>query len=226
MKLMHALIAIPVCLLISACGGSSSSTPNQQPVTPTPTTATSLAYTDPTPAEGEWALVKDASSTSTHLVLNLVGPTGALFRGVGFNLKADTTKVAFSRFLDGNGVSLGFMVDKGVLHDLDETSKAVACIASAAGVKGDTLSVGLWQKCKRFEIPPKGYADQPRGSSVMNDAMDCSSAPVLQVALDLAKNATPGQATLAITKAAAVPNEVTKDLPLRTTVRTGTLTLN
>lgn len=225
MKLMHTIFVIPACLLISACGGSSNSTPAQPSTPQAPTAATSFVYADPTPADGEWALLKDAASTPTHLVLDLVGPTGSLFRGVGFNLKADPAKVAFSRFQDGNGVSLGYMLDKGVLHDLDEASQSVACLASAAGVKGDTLSVGLWQKCQRFEIPPVGYADQPKGSGVMNDAMDCSSAPVLQVALDLAKDALPGDAVLTITKAGAVPSDVTKDIPLRTVVRVGTLTL-
>ncbi|BDU71435.1 hypothetical protein [Mesoterricola silvestris] len=219
MKPMHMLLAVPACLLISACGGSTSSAPAA------PVTATALAYTDPTPAAGEWALVKDPVSTPTRLVLDLVGPSGFLFRGVGFNLKADTGKVAFSRFQDSKGVSLGFMADKGILHDLDEASHAVPCVASAAGTKNDTLSVGLWQKCQRYEIPPAQYAPQPLGSGVMNEAMDCKSSPVLQVALVLAKDALPGAVTLTVTKAGAVPSEVTKDIPIQAVVKVGTLTL-
>lgn len=221
MKHMTTFMAAPALLLLLACAGSSTTS------TPAPQTATSLAYTDPTPAAGEWALVKDAgASTPKRLVLNLVGPTGALFRGVGFNLKADATKVAFSRFRDDAGVSLGYMVDKGVLHDLDEASKPVPCLMSVAGVKADLLSVGIWQKCLRFEIPPAGYAAQPTGSKIMNDAMDCSTTPVLQVALDLVPGAAPGDVALAVTKAAIIPNHGKNvDVPLKATVRLGTLAL-
>jgi len=219
MKSMKTLLAAPAILLLVACGGGSDSSPKKK--------VAGMTYTDPTPAAGEWALLKDAAaSTNKRLVLNLMGPTGSLFRGVGFNLKVDTTKVAFSRFRDANGVSLGYMLDKGVLHDLDVSSQAVPCLTSAAGVKVDTLSVGIWQKCLRFEIPPAGYVAQPIGSQNMNDAMDCSTAPVLQVALDLAKDATPGGVTLDVTKAAIIPNHGKNlDLPLKATVRVGTLTL-
>lgn len=220
MKYKNMLLAVPALLLISACGGGHDSTQ-------APASATSISYTDPARAAGEWALLKDASaSTNKRLVLNLVGPTGSLFRGVGFNLKVDTGKVAFSKFRDDNGVALGYMLDKGVLHDLDESSQPMACVATAAGVKGNILSVGLWQKCLRYEIPPDNYAAQPLGSRVMNDAMDCSTNPVLQIALDLGKDAAPGDVLLAITKAAIIPNHgKSMDLPLKTTVRVGTLTL-
>lgn len=220
MNSMKTLLAAPAILFLLACAGSSSSTP-------APQVASSIAYTDPTPAAGEWALVKDTgASTSKRLVLNLIGPTGALFRGVGFNLKADPTKVAFSRFRDDAGVSLGYMIDKGVLHDLDEASRPVPCITSVAGVRADLLSVGIWQKCLRFEIPPEGYAAQPSGSRIMNDAMDCSTTPVLQVALDLAQGATPGEVALTVTKAAIIPNHGKNvDLPLKATVRVGNLSL-
>ena len=216
---MNTLFAVPAILLLVACGGGSDPAP-------APVQVSGMTYTDPVPAAGEWALLKDAqASTKTRLVLNLMGPTGSLFRGVGFNLKADASKVTFSKFQDAKGVSLGYMIDKGVIHDLDESSQPVSCVASAAGVKADTLSIGLFQKCKRFTIDPS-YYPQPKGSINMNDAMDCSTVPVLQVALDLAKGVTPGVVSLAVTKAAIIPNHGTNmDVPLKATVRVGTLTL-
>ncbi len=220
MKNWNSLIAAPFLLVFLACGGSSSRTAS------TPEKATSMTYTDPVPAAGEWSLLKDpAASTPTRLVLNLVGPTGTLFRGVGFNLKVDSQKVTFSTFKDGNGVSLGYMNDKGILHDLDDASKAVPCLASAAGVKGDTLSVGIWQKCLRFTGYPSYYGT-PTGTALMNDAMDCSTTPVLQVALDLGKDVLPGEVSMVISKAAIIPNHgKSVDLPLSATVRVGTLAL-
>lgn len=219
MKSMKTLFALPVILLLVACSGGSNSAPTTVQVS-------GMTYTDPVPDTGEWALLKDPqASTKTRLVLNLVGPTGSLYRGVGFNLKADASKVAFSRFKDANGVSLGYMLDKGVLHDLDESSQSVSCLASAAGVKADILTVGLFQKCMRFTINPSNTV-QPQGSRNINDAMDCSTAPVLQVALDLGKDVTPGAVPLVVTKAAIIPNHGTNmEMPLKATVRVGTLTL-
>lgn len=218
MNLRTILFAAPALLLFVNCGGNDHNSPQA---------ATTLVYTNPTPASGEWALMKDNSaSTSTRLVLNLVGPTGSLFRGVGFNLKADGSKVAFSQFQDAKGTVLGYMLDKGVLHDLDSTSQAMPCLASAAGTKGDVLSVGLYQKCLRVTILPEDQGGTvPIGSQVMNTAMDCSTTPVLQVALSLAKGALPGGASLAVLKANMIPGSAPSDLPTRTTVKVGTLTL-
>src|SRR5690348_6768659 len=57
-----------------ACGGGGSSS-NSGGTPSNPNAATKLVYTNPTPTAGQWALMKDAASTDTHLVLDLVSPT-------------------------------------------------------------------------------------------------------------------------------------------------------
>jgi len=72
-------------------GGSDSSTP-----------ASALSYTNPT--TGTYQLVVDASSTPTHLVLNLVGPASVTLGGVGFYLNADPDDVTWSVISGGKYV--------------------------------------------------------------------------------------------------------------------------
>src|SRR5690348_4152321 len=60
-----------------ACGGGGGSSSNSGGTPSNPNAATKLVYTNPTPTAGQWALMKDAASTDTHLVLDLVSPTDA-----------------------------------------------------------------------------------------------------------------------------------------------------
>ncbi len=69
-----------------ACGGGSTPPP------PVPT-ATGLAYTDPT--TGTYRLVKNASSSGSHLILDLKGPSSGTAMGATITLSADTTKVTW-----------------------------------------------------------------------------------------------------------------------------------
>jgi hypothetical protein len=55
--------------------------------------ASGLAYTDPT--SGTYKLVKNAGSTGSHLVFDLVGPSTGTASGVSITLSADTTKVTW-----------------------------------------------------------------------------------------------------------------------------------
>jgi len=62
----------------------------------TATTATTLAYTDPV-STTTYLLKKNTTlSTPTHLVLDLVGPTGATGSGISASFTADTTKVTWT----------------------------------------------------------------------------------------------------------------------------------
>jgi hypothetical protein len=89
MKKLLALSAVlPLAGLMACGGGGGGSSP-----APTPT-ATSLAYTDPT--SGTYLLKKDAASSGSHLVLDLVGPTAGTASGVTLTLNADTTKVTWT----------------------------------------------------------------------------------------------------------------------------------
>ena len=70
--------------------GSPSASPN--PSTPT---ATTLAYADPT--TGNYLLKKNPTlSTTSHLVLDLVGPAATTGSGISATFSADTTKVTWA----------------------------------------------------------------------------------------------------------------------------------
>jgi len=108
-------------LTLLACGG------NGGGGTSTPTSATVLEYTNP--ADGTYKLVKDDSSTGTHLVLNLMGPDVVL-SGVGFYLNADATKVTWADVSGGAKVA----------------SATFTTPVIAAKVTGDQLQGGVYQK--------------------------------------------------------------------------------
>jgi len=120
-----------------ACGGSSSSTPSTA-VSPAP--AAGLTYTNPTGTS--WRLVKDASSTSTRVVLNLVGPSGLKTRGVGFNLQAPAA-VKFGAFANGLAINEGGVYQLQSAGSVDPSEP----IALVGGVKaGNLLTAGIFQK--------------------------------------------------------------------------------
>jgi hypothetical protein len=126
--------ALFIALLgLVACGGSKAPTPP-----PGPQYATGLDYQDP--SGSGWRLVRDPSSTTTRLVLNLVGPSGVMTRGAGFNLTAPN--VRFGAF--GNGLPIA---DTGVYQlrrvgSVDPNEP----VALNGAVKGNLLTVGIWQK--------------------------------------------------------------------------------
>jgi len=135
-----------------ACGGSSYTPPAAAAAPAAPAAATGFTYTNPS-TQG-WALVQNAASTPTHLLLDLVGPAGLMARGVGFNLSSDGT-VAFHKYSDG-----GYLADLGVfqlklaapnLYTTTYTNMYEPTIM-AGGTKnaGRLLTVGIYQK-DRFQ---------------------------------------------------------------------------
>lgn len=151
-----------------------------------PTTASALAYTDP-PASAGWRLVRDPSSTSTRLVLGLVGPAGTLTRGAGLNLRAP----AGLRFATFEG---GAPVEDGGVYELLSMEEAPAePVALAGGVKeGNLLSAGAFQKDRRRSAKDSG-------------------ATLLRIALELDPAAPPRAGTrfaLEVERAAIVPADI------------------
>ena len=87
-RLCSAIATVSLATLLACGGGGGSSTPP-----PAPTTAASLAYTDP--ATGTYRLVKNASSSGSHLVFDLLGPSSGTAMGASITLSADTTRVTW-----------------------------------------------------------------------------------------------------------------------------------
>ncbi len=145
-SLLTSLMLLVLVGTFTACGGAYNPPPVEASTPAVP--AKGLAYTDPTP--GGWALIKDASSTPTHLVLNLVGPSGLKARGVGFNLSSDGS-VRFHKFTDGS-----YVKDAGVFQLKLTTPNLYTTkypnfyepVLLLGGTKngGKLLTVGIYQK--------------------------------------------------------------------------------
>ncbi|HJW71362.1 MAG TPA: hypothetical protein VJ486_00785 [Geothrix sp.] len=153
--LLPALLILP--LFMVACGGGHDSAPAAAPAAP----ATGIAYTNPTGSG--WRLVKDAASTPTRLLLNLLGPTGLKTRGAGFNL------VAPSGITFGNFTESGFPIKDMGTYELWNTdpwpgdgsvtpgSDPLEPKLLAGGVKaGNLLTVGIFQKDRRATAKESG----------------------------------------------------------------------
>jgi hypothetical protein len=132
----RAILAGLALLTLGACGGGGG---GSQPTPPPKTIADTLAYTNPTGSG--YLLVRDASSTASHLVLNLVGPGSVPMSGVGFYLTADQTKVTW--------VNVG--ADK-------VASAAFSNTILKTKVAGDTLQGGVYQKGTTVAVTPAASA--------------------------------------------------------------------
>ncbi len=177
-------ILAPVALVLSAaCGGG--------------TKASKLTYTDPAATPDGWRLVADPASTRTHLVLDLRGPSdGSKYRGVGFTLKADPKKVKFARFVDEEGNFLGYHADTGLLQDKDPKGNPAPVALQASGVRDDELMVGIFQR-----------KDDDFFGEAGSTAKDCSGT-VLQIAIDLSKDARTGPGLLTVLKARTIREKI------------------
>ena len=181
-----------------ACGGAYTPPPGPA-ATATPTAATSLTYTDP--ATTGWRLVKDVSSTPTHLVLNLVGPTGLKARGVGFNLSSDGT-VKFHKFTDSDAMKTdNYLKDTGVFQLKFKSSRystdlswMLEPVIFAGGTKngGKLLTVGIYQK------------DRAQSAQSVDTA-------VLQIGIDLPATGGPASGSaipLTLVRARIIPEDI------------------
>jgi len=206
-------VLLPLLLaLLAACAGSPSQDPGQ---------ASALTYADPAAAPGEWKLVANPASTSTRLLLDLVGPTdGTRYRGVGFTLQFDPARLKPVRFTGADGRPTCYMVDKRILMDRDETGD-VPAVLQAGGVLDGKLMVGIFQTMDDSLFA--GYWNTP------TPARACGQ-PVLQVAFDLdsALHAQQGAAPLTVLKARVIADRIDaydKRRPLDVVLKVGTLTL-
>jgi hypothetical protein len=187
------LLAPVAAVLLLACGGGHSDSPAAA--------ATSLQYTNPAGTSGDWKLLRNAGSTSTHLVLDLVGPSdGTKYRGVGFTLQADPALVTFSRLKDADGQAT-YGLDLGVLQDRTLKGDPITPDMQVSAVKDGRLMAGIFQKNDEHSYS----AD----ASFWTTAKDCS-APVYQIAIDLdpALKALPGAVPLTVLKARVLPEDI------------------
>ena len=160
--------------------------PPPPPPPPPAPLATSLGYTDPADTSG-WRLVKDPSSTTTRLVLNLVGPSGVKTRGVGFNLQG-VSGVKFGVF--DNGLPLQ---STGVYQLSSVANVANEPVALMGGLKkGNLLTVGLYQK-------DRGHSAKDSDVALVQVAVELDAAAQLRVGQTL---------TLSVPKAAYVPEDI------------------
>jgi len=147
-----------------ACGGGGggSSAP--------PPTATSFSYVDPT--TGKYLLKKNTTlSTTTHLVLDLVGPASATGSGVTATFSTDPTKVAWANVATTDPAST--FVQNGTAFNL----------GAAPQILKGKVTIGTLQVTA---------AQKGTGSPVSLNA------PLLRIALDLKPSQTAGAITFSV----------------------------
>lgn len=149
---------------VSNGGGSVTSSPAILTVQPL---ATTLTYTDPT--TGTYKLVRNAASTSGHLVLDLIGPAATTGTGVTATFSADTTKVTWANVASTDAANT--FVQNGTAFNLGTGAQILK-----GKVTGTVLQVAAAQK---------GIAS-PVALNV----------PLLRIALDLKASQTTGTVTL------------------------------
>lgn len=234
-RLTPLLAVLLLGLTLAACGESKvtpeppeelTPPPPPPPPAPAPVAATGFSYTDP--ESTGWRLVKDDSSTSTRLVLNLVGPAGLMTRGAGFNLQAPAS-VRFAKFTEtGSRVTDDLPVKDGGVYELKNTAPVstphpLQPVLLAGGVKaGNVLTVGIFQKDRRASA-------KDSGATLLQIALEFDPAAGLHVGDVLA---------LAITKSRYLPEDIgafsgtptyemiTKSKPLDMPIALGALRAN
>ncbi len=149
-RLLKLFATLALAALCACGGGGGSSAPAP------PTTATSLAYTDP--ATGTYRLVKNAASSGSHLILDLLGPSSGTAMGASVTLSADTTRVAWVDVPAGGTTTT--LMKNGTQFDLGSGTPILRAKAT-----GNVLQATVAQK-------------HPTPAAALNGTL-------LQVALDL-----------------------------------------
>lgn len=146
-----------------ACGGGGggSSAP--------PPTATSLSYVDPT--SGTYLLKKNIPlSTSTHLVLDLVGPASTTGSGITATFSADPAKVAWTNVATtdpaGTFVQNGTAFNLGGAPQILKGKVTGGTLQVTAAQKGTGNPVSLNAPLLRIALDLK--ASQPSGTVSLN----------------------------------------------------------
>ena len=136
----HPLAVLLVALAVACggCSGSHTATPIPPAAPPPPAAAQGVSYTDP--VSTSWRLVKDPASTATHLVLNLVGPSGTSGRGVALTVHADTSMMTWGK-LDSLYIKDAHVFD--LAYDPTDPNEPRLIVG---GVHGNDLLVGVFQK--------------------------------------------------------------------------------
>ena len=160
---MQKLLSFPTLLSLAvllACGGGGGSSSNS---TPTPTNATALAYTDPT--SGTFLLKKNtALSTTTHLVLDLVGPAATTGSGVSASFSADPAKVTWTNVgatdATATYVQNGTAFSLGTAPQILKAKVASGVLQVTAAQKGTGSPVALNAPLLRLALDLNGLTAQ------------------------------------------------------------------
>jgi hypothetical protein len=192
-KLLSGTAFLALAGFLACGGGGGGSTPP-----PAPATATSLVYTDPT--TGTYKLVKNAASSGSHLVLDLMGPSSGTASGVSITLSADAAKVTWVDVPAGGTTAT--LMQNGTQFTLG-TGTAIQKAKATAGVLQATVAQ------KGLAVP----------AASLNGAL-------LRVALDLKSGLGLSQGTAITLSADAVKSQVLDGAGTITpiTISVGTLT--
>ena len=129
MKYAASFLSVLSLTVLVGCGGGGSSSGSAANAT------TSLTYQNPTTTD--FRLVQNVTSTPTHLILDLVGPSGTQTKGVALFLSVDTTKAvwSFPTAAAGAYVAPGSVIPLGTAPQM-----------LASKVQSGILQVGIFQK--------------------------------------------------------------------------------
>lgn len=160
-KLLSGSAALALAGFLACGGGGGGSS--------APPTATSLSYADPT--SGTYLLKKNTTlSTSTHLVLDLVGPASATGSGVTATFSADTTKVAWANVSSSDPantfVQNGSAFNLGAAPLILRGKLSGATLQVTAAQKGTGAPVALGSPLLRVALDLK--AAQPAGTVALS----------------------------------------------------------